>query len=346
MHWELEFADLFAERGGFDLIIGNPPWVKMEWKEQSVLSDKQPLFAVKDYSAAQTAKLREKELSNSSVRDLYFSEYENMTGVQAFLSANTNYYVVRGATNLYKCFLPQAWKYSTLHGVSAFIHPDGVYDDPKGSLLRAELYPRLRKHFQFINELKLFADVHHNTVFSLNVYSNDTNRRFDTISNLYSASTIDECYSAEHKGMVPGIKDETGWCVKGHPDRIISVGTQELKLFASVFEGSEEWNSAKLPVLHCKQLVDVLDCFLTQEVTIEDCGDDIFTTEMWNETGAQKDGTIMRDVHFPDDALSMIYSGPHLGVANPLFKTSRRICRLNSDYDNIDLISIDAGAGG
>lgn len=25
MHWELEFADLFAERGGFDLIIGNPP---------------------------------------------------------------------------------------------------------------------------------------------------------------------------------------------------------------------------------------------------------------------------------------------------------------------------------
>ena len=28
MHWELEFADLFAERGGFDLIIGNPPWIK------------------------------------------------------------------------------------------------------------------------------------------------------------------------------------------------------------------------------------------------------------------------------------------------------------------------------
>lgn len=32
MHWELEFADLFTERGGFDLIIGNPPWIKIEWK--------------------------------------------------------------------------------------------------------------------------------------------------------------------------------------------------------------------------------------------------------------------------------------------------------------------------
>lgn len=30
MHWELEFADLFAERGGFDLVIGNPPWIKVD----------------------------------------------------------------------------------------------------------------------------------------------------------------------------------------------------------------------------------------------------------------------------------------------------------------------------
>jgi hypothetical protein len=27
-HWELRFAELFAERGGFDIIVGNPPWVK------------------------------------------------------------------------------------------------------------------------------------------------------------------------------------------------------------------------------------------------------------------------------------------------------------------------------
>lgn len=38
----------------------------------------------------------------------------------------------------------------------------------------------------------------------------------------------------------------------------------------------------------------------------------------------------------------MIYSGPHIGVANPLFKTSRRICRLNSDYDNLDLLEVDS----
>ena len=36
----------------------------------------------------------------------------------------------------------------------------------------------------------------------------------------------------------------------------------------------------------------------------------------------------------------MIFSGPHTGVCNPLFKSSRAICNLNSDYDNIDLLSV------
>ena len=29
-HWELAFPEVFAERGGFDLIVGNPPWVLVE----------------------------------------------------------------------------------------------------------------------------------------------------------------------------------------------------------------------------------------------------------------------------------------------------------------------------
>ena len=39
LHWELEFADLFESRGGFDLVLGNPPWIKVEWKEGGVMGD-------------------------------------------------------------------------------------------------------------------------------------------------------------------------------------------------------------------------------------------------------------------------------------------------------------------
>jgi len=40
----LEFIDLFARRGGFDLILGNPPWVKVEWNEGDLLSETLPAW--------------------------------------------------------------------------------------------------------------------------------------------------------------------------------------------------------------------------------------------------------------------------------------------------------------
>jgi hypothetical protein len=46
-HWELEFADIFRERGGFDLLLGNPPWIKVQWNEQIFLSDFEPTLAIR-----------------------------------------------------------------------------------------------------------------------------------------------------------------------------------------------------------------------------------------------------------------------------------------------------------
>lgn len=344
-HWELEFADVFAERGGFDLVIGNPPWVKMEWNEQAVLGDRQPLFAVKDYKATQVAKVRAEELKAPAIYRLYFSEYESMAGTQAFLGSTQNYPDLAGATNLFKCFLPQAWNFGSKFGVSAFVHPDGVYDDPKGGLLRTKIYQRLCLHMQYENELTLFdgTNDHGRLRFSLNIYQNGKKPYdFDTVSNLFWPTTIDECYENSGIDVVPGIKEDGQWCIKGHPDRVLHIGQKELKLFAQLFDGSDAWKMARLPVLHARQFLEVLNCFASQRQYIKDLDDGVFTTEMWNETGAQKADTIKRNVHFPNVGLEQIYSGPHIGVANPRFKTSRRVCVFNGDYDSIDLLAIDA----
>lgn len=58
-HWELEFADLFATRGGFDLVLGNPPWIKVEWNEKGMLAEYSPLFALRKLSAKDAADGRE-----------------------------------------------------------------------------------------------------------------------------------------------------------------------------------------------------------------------------------------------------------------------------------------------
>ncbi|HBL50484.1 MAG TPA: restriction endonuclease subunit M, partial [Firmicutes bacterium] len=247
MHWELEFADLFAERGGFDLVIGNPPWVKIQWNEQGILSDCNPLFAVKKLTATQTAHYREAALTSNHTRVMYFSEYKSMSGKQDFLNATQNYPLLKGQqTNLYKCFLPQAWQYGSEYGASAFIHLDGIFDDPRADVLRAVLYSKLKYHFKFQNE-KLLFDIMHTRSYSANVYANSQKCiNFDCIFDLYDPITIDECYEGAISDTVPGIKDGKGnWNTHGHPKRIVHVTKKELLLFANVFDNSDEWKTAR-----------------------------------------------------------------------------------------------------
>lgn len=338
MHWELEFADLFAERGGFDLIIGNPPWVKVEWNEQGVLADVNPIFAIKKLNASETAELRTLSLTEST-RKLYFAESESMLGQQNFYGAMQNYPLLKGTpANLFKCFLPQSWDYGHSDAVAAFVHPEGVYNAPNGGELRRSLYKKLRYHFQFVNQFKLF-DIGNTRTYSLNVYSNKATGTFDSISNLYAPATIDECYDGISRPLM-GIKDqESNWNTVGTKERIVQVTKNSLTLFAKVFDDGDDWETARLPIIHAIPYIEVLK-LLSNQHTLSEIETETYTTEMWNETGAQKNGTICIDVDFPETAQNLIYSGPLIGLSNPMFKTAQRVCNTHRAFDNVDLTAI------
>lgn len=347
MHWELEFADLFYERGGFDLVIGNPPWIKVEWNEQALLADYQPLFAVRKFSATQIMGERKEALESDKVYKEYFDEYIGTESVKNFLNAIQNYPELVGQkANLYKCFLPLAWRIG--NNVSAYVHPEGVYDDPRGGALRERMYVRLRKHFMFANERKLFAEVHHHTQFSLNVYGSPQGVSFDSISNLYDPKTIEECYVSDGSGEIPLMKDERGaWNMKGHSSRVVSVSEEELKLFANLFDGNDKWQQAKLPTIFVEEQIAVLEIISNQEKKIADIQKDVYTTQFWNETINQDDGTIVAIkkgenvvCDFPERIEDTIYSAPNIGILNPYHSTPRRLYRVNSDYDRVDLLEI------
>lgn len=342
-HWELEFSDLFEERGGFDLILGNPPWVKVEWNEGDLLSERNPAFAIRKLSAPQIAKARDEQIDQPEQRKAYFSEYVEFEGTQQFLNAAQNYALLKGQqTNLYKCFLPRAWNLASAAGVSGFIHPEGVYDDPKAGRLRRELYSRLRKHFQFENQLTLFAEVHHNTKYSVNICSFPQQAQFETISNLFSVSTVDQSYQHSGTGIASGIKnDENKWNTEGHTDRILSITEDELALFARLYDGeATPYDEARLPSLHTKQLVSVLEKFASYPSRIRELQGQYYGLDMWwHETNAQKEGMITRDTMFPLNIEQQVISGPHFFVGNPVYKTPRSPCKLNSDYDIVDLLT-------
>lgn len=343
IHWELEFADLFAEKGGFDLVIGNPPWVCIRWNEQDLLADYAPSFAVKKLTAAETVLKRDEALLNITIRQAFFSEYETLSGEQCFLNAVQNYKDLVGMkANLYKCFLPQAWMFNCKNGISAFVHPEGVYDDPKGGALREKLYTRLCKHFQFANELKLFPEVDHHTQFSLNIYSGSHTPCFDSVSNLYDAGTLAACYEGDRSHAIPNIKDDSGnWNVVGHPKRVVQITKKELLLFANLFDDNDEWHEARLPHIHAQTLVDVLSLINDYQHSVKRDNLVDFSTVMWDETKSLKEGITSVFEGFPESSIATIYSGPNIGLANPVFKGCRKPCTLNSDYDIVDLSYLD-----
>ncbi len=342
-HWELEFADIFYFQGGFDLILGNPPWIKLEWKEGGILGDYDPLTVIRKLSASDLSKKREELFGRyANLKGDYLQEYEETSGTQNFINSLQNYRLLKGSqSNLFKCFLPQSWKYINPKGVTAFVHPEGVYDDPRGGELRSQLYQRLRYHFQFQNQYILFP-IGHRVKYSLNVFSSPQSPQFKTLANLFTAKTIEECLDHDGQGEVGGIKDESNsWNIQGHKLRVIDVDIKTLGIFASLYDPENTPASqARLPTLHSQQLISVLEKFIAQPRRLRDLEGEYLAIEMWHETNAQKDQTIRRDTQFPQGPEQLILSGPIFFVANPLNKTPRKICKEKGHYDVIDLTQI------
>lgn len=344
LHWELEFADLFEDYRGFDLILGNPPWIKIEWNEGGVMGDFEPLYILRKLPAPRLAQLREETMRRyPGLKSAYLSEYVEFEGTQNFLNAKQNYPLLRNTqSNSYKCFLTQAWLAASPNGVQGFLHPEGVYDDPKGQQLRADAYRRLRYHLQFQNEEKLFADVHNETLFSVNVYGNSGAVSFVHVGNLFQPFTADASLQHDGTGVCGGIKDEEGnWNVKGHRHRIIEVNEDTLAIFARLYDNPDTSAlEARLPSLHSLELVSVLKKFADYPERLVDLNANYLTTVMWDETNRVNDGTIRRESQFPSSVDQWILSGPHVYVANPLFKTPNDGCSTNRDYSPLDLTAI------
>ena len=234
-------------------------------------------------------------------------------------------------------------------GFLTLIHPEGVYDDPKGQPLRRELYPRLNFHFQFRNELSLFAETndHGRMTFSINIYgfAKDT-IDFLSVNNLFQPSTIDGCFLHNGLGACQGIKIKDSskmsyvWNIKPHISRLVHFTKKELDVIARTFEGSDDWQAAKLVSVHAQEIMQVLEKLGQFSTSLKDFETKI--TVCWDETNDLNAGFIQRRTQFPDiEGYEMIYSGPHFFVANPLYKTPREICNQNSHYEIIDFKIIE-----
>ncbi|MBK7823503.1 MAG: N-6 DNA methylase [Tessaracoccus sp.] len=343
--WELEAPEVFVDRGGFDLIVGNPPWLKVQWHEQALLEEFEPRLALDAVRANEVASRRAVCLVLDQSRHDYVDSSCRVHGEQQYLSAVSNFRLLQGGpANLYKCFMAKAIAIGNDTTVCGVIHQDGpgVLDDPRGGALREALYARLRWVLRFKNALSLFP-IFHRAGYAISILADArTTPAFKTISNLVHPSTIDESMNHDGAGVTPGLKTSSGvFETKGHRNRVVNIGPSELSLFAQLLERpGTPATRARLPLVHSQEILAVMLKLSHFPHRLEELALELFPSEMWNETNRQKDGTIRRETRVATRPLDWIASGPHFHIGTPFNKTPREICVNKAAYDNLALESL------
>lgn len=160
-HWPLEFPDVF-EKGGFDAMLGNPPWERIKLQEQEFFESKNAAIAEAPNKAARETLIKKLK----EIGDPLFVEFEN---AQHAAEAQSKFLrkcerfplTARGDINTYSVFAELFKSLINKDGQSGFIVPTGISTDDTNKYFFADLIDgnRIISLFDFENREKLFPSV-------------------------------------------------------------------------------------------------------------------------------------------------------------------------------------------
>ena len=344
-HWELDFAAVFATRGGFDLQVGNPPWVRPRTDTEALLAEGDPWWMLQTKSTQQAKKTkRAATLARVGMHRLVVDGTTDVVGTAAFVGSSTNYAPLEGTQpNLYRCFMVTTWRHLSASGVVSLIHPETHFTDAKARFLRRETYRRLRRHWNFFNELMLFSENDDKMSYGVHVYASSGEIQFLNAVNMYHPDTVLGSLNHDGSGPEPGFKDDAGqWDLRPHRNRIVRVNEQVLEIWCS-FVGDDcvPADESIMVYTSSTSLQSVLEKLAAQP-RIGDLG--IESSRGWDESIDRQKGRF--DVAWGQPASwdDVILQGVHIHVGNPFFKSPNPSMKHNQDWTPVDLERLPVNA--
>nr|WP_170541148.1 N-6 DNA methylase [Ruegeria arenilitoris] len=168
-HWPLEFPDIM-QRGGFDIVLGNPPWERVKLQEQEFFALKDAEIATAKNAAARKKLIAELDVTNPRLAKEWKDALQTAASESQYMRASGRF--PRGGVgdvNTYAVFVDLAWQVVHPSGRAGLIIPNGlVVGFTYREFLRQLLSDKsLVSFFGFENEDKIFKDVHNETKFGL-----------------------------------------------------------------------------------------------------------------------------------------------------------------------------------
>jgi hypothetical protein len=168
-HWPLEFPEIFA-RGGFDVVLCNPPWELLELEEQEFFATRDPRIAQAKNAASRKSLIERLPRLNPPLWAEYRLAMHDTDALRKYLRSSDQYPLTSaGRNNSYSIFAELLTALVRPSGRVGAVVPTGIATDDTNKAFFASVATsgRLASLFDFENRDAIFQGVHRSYKFCL-----------------------------------------------------------------------------------------------------------------------------------------------------------------------------------
>ncbi len=168
-HWPLEFADVAAQ-GGFDCVLGNPPWERIKLQEEEFFAWRDPQIAAAPNKAARQRLIDRLTLTNPALAKEFQDAKHAAECTSKFVRESKRFPLAAvGDVNTYALFAEHFHALMNARGRAGVIVPTGIATDDTTKDFFGDLVEKrsLASLFDFENKEAIFPGVHRSYKFCL-----------------------------------------------------------------------------------------------------------------------------------------------------------------------------------
>ncbi len=168
-HWPLEFPDVVA-RGGFDVVLGNPPWERIKLQEEEFFAARDPEIAHAQNKSARGKLIATLPERNPALATEFEAARHDAEAQSKFIRASGRFPLCgRGDVNTYSIFAETSRSLLRAAGRAGYIVPSGIATDDTTKYFFADLMEKraLVSLYDFENREAIFSGVHRSYKFCL-----------------------------------------------------------------------------------------------------------------------------------------------------------------------------------
>ena len=203
LHWEAAFPGVWQgwqddePTGGFDAVIGNPPWDRIKLQEVEWFATRSPELALAPTAAARRRGIKQLRDQGAPLASEFDDAKLRADRLGQLIRASGHYPLLGGGDiNLYSLFVERAMRLVKPGGIVGLLTPSGIYADKTAARFFKSVSTsgRVGGLFDFENRKIFFPDVHASFKFCALIFGGEE-RKFaqtDCAFFLHDTATVDD----------------------------------------------------------------------------------------------------------------------------------------------------------